>query len=205
MTHKGFLYYVLIFLLSLILAACSNDANEANNKNNEEQVEQTEDEEINGDLDDDEDLNDEDTNEGDSNEEPVEAVSPSEVEDSISFTRVNWMMGAPDRKPNPGVWLYTEDDHPSNKADVFNFDEYDILLYQVGNEEFLGYVFRAQRIVLEENDVVRVIVREHSEPDENANVEDLKMPRQYLQVEKGVLRGKSFIFETEDGKPLSVQ
>jgi hypothetical protein len=50
------------------------------------------------------------------------------------------------------------------------------------------------------DDTARIVVEIFSAPSEND--EGLEMPRQYLEVEKDVLRGKSFTIELEDGAPL---
>ncbi|MDV2685052.1 hypothetical protein RYX56_11785 [Alkalihalophilus lindianensis] len=132
-----------------------------------------------------------------------QAVAPSAVEETVSFTRIRWTFGSPNRKPHAGIWLYTDEDHPSEKADTFDFEESDYLLYQVSDEELRGHDLHAKRIVLEENDTAKIVVEIFSEPSDSD--EYLEMPRQYLEVEKDVLRGKSFNVELEDGTPLSLQ
>lgn len=138
-------------------------------------------------------------------EQEAGAVTPSDGKNEIEFTRINWMFGAPDRQPEPGVWLYTEDDHPDQYADTFDFTENDYLLWQIGDEKYKGYVLRTARLIEEDSDVVKIVVRIHDEPDSDQAKEDDKMPRQYLKVPKGALEGKSFTIETEDGEPLSLE
>lgn len=157
------------------------------------------------------------TNEDDSNEENDESVAPSDPNDNavepsdpndkstVDFQRINFMMGSPDHEPEPGIWLYTEDDHAEGDEDMLDLDEYDVLHYQIDEDDYLGYDLRAQQIVLEDDGTARIIVDEHREPRDSEDEEDYEMPRQYLNVEKGELRDKNFIVEMENGETLNLE
>lgn len=207
MKKKPMLSLLAALFLLLILGACSSDneqiSNEGTAEDNHLEDDSTNETVVNAEDEKENNLETEEPKESKDNE-AVEATALSKNENTISFTRINWMLGAPPRKPEAGIWLYTEDDHPSSKTNTFNFEKNDVLLYQVGDEKYRGHVLRAQRIVLEDNDIARIVVRVHSKPDEEADPEELEMARQYLNVEKGALRGKRFIVETEDGEALSL-
>ncbi|GAA0465491.1 MULTISPECIES: hypothetical protein [Alkalibacillus] len=203
MGKQKWFYLILSCLFLFILTACLGDSDDGTDEDTQEESEGVSENEDN--IDSETNEEEETTADKDQDDNSTQAVAPSEIEDTLEFTRVWFTFGSPERQPNAGVWLYTEDDHPSDVTDVFDFDEYDILLYQIGDEEYLGYDLRAQRMVLEDDDVVRVVVGIHDEPKDYRDPEDYEMPRQYLQVNKEDLRGKSFIFETEDGEALSVQ
>ncbi|QQK81415.1 hypothetical protein HUG20_16860 [Salicibibacter cibi] len=134
-----------------------------------------------------------------------QGVEPGDPNDTnlVEFQRINWMMGSPEREPEPGIWLYTEDDHTEGDEDTFDFDEHDVLHYQT--DDYMGHTLRAQQIILEDDDTARIIVDIHSEPNDSDDEEDYEMPRQHLNVEKDVLRDKSFIVEVEDGEELNIE
>lgn len=209
-THMKRLSMAVFIIFCLILiTACNADqtANEQVDDQEETGEETTNIQETEEEESDQQDGNEAEGGDGDGGEsaenaQQPQAVETSSVEDTVSFTRIWWTFGSPDRKPEAGVWLYTDEEHPSNKADTFDFEENDYLLYQVSDEDLLGHDLRAKRIVLLEDDVVKIVTDIQSEPSDGSD--NLEMPRQYLEVEKNVLRGKSFIIELEDGTPLSL-
>ncbi|GAK12427.1 hypothetical protein [Geomicrobium sp. JCM 19039] len=179
------------------VAACGN-SEEVTEEEEQETVEEVEEEE------EEEEPVEEEEDDDDSATEPT-AVSPTDHDDTIEFQHVNWILGSPDYYAEAGVWLYTEDDYPDDYENTFDFDEEDVLVYQIGDEEYLGHSFRAQHIIIEDEDTVRIEVEHNDEPDEDAEESDLNMPRQFLRVDQEVLRDKGFIIETTDGDVLSLE
>ncbi|GAK05018.1 hypothetical protein JCM19037_3480 [Geomicrobium sp. JCM 19037] len=185
------------------VAACGNseevreEEEEVTEEEEQETVEEVEDEE--------EPVEEEEDGEDDDSATEPTAVSPTDHDDTIEFQHVNWILGSPDYYAEPGVWLYTEEDYPDDYENTFDFGEEDVLVYQIGDEEYLGHSFRAQHIIIEDEDTVRIEVEHNDEPDEDADESDLNMPRQFLRVDQEVLRDKGFIIETTDGEVLSLE
>ncbi|QQK81391.1 hypothetical protein HUG20_16735 [Salicibibacter cibi] len=203
--------YILFLTFALMLTACGEGEETASEPNDSDETkEETDSEEASTESEGttQEDEEDNATNEDDTNEENTEGVAPSDPDDTIDtvdFQRVTWIgYGYPDRQPEAGVWLYTEDNQPDDDDKEFDdLDQQDVLLYQT--DDYMGHELRAQQIVLEDDDTARVIVDIHREPHESDDEEDYEMPRQYLSVEKDELRDKEIIVETEDGDTLNVQ
>ncbi|ALX49664.1 hypothetical protein [Lentibacillus amyloliquefaciens] len=137
---------------------------------------------------------------GSSDEDTSGAVKPQSASESISFEQVSWLGGVPDRQPEAGVWYYNQNDHPEKYADTFNWEEEDILLWQIGDEKYKGYDADTGKLEIMDDDVIKIVVE--LEADET---DDERAPRNYLKVPKGELEGKSFIVETVDGEQLSIQ
>ncbi|MEL3973650.1 hypothetical protein AAEO50_15275 [Rossellomorea oryzaecorticis] len=108
---------------------------------------------------------------------------------------------APDRQPKPGIWIYTKEDHPEMFDDEqYDWDKYDMLLWQISDEEMKGKSYKTDSLMLNENEITIKVNFYYGETDPEG-----KFPRQYLLVEKGILDGKTFKIETIDGEELSLQ
>ncbi|HLR61903.1 MAG TPA: hypothetical protein VK097_05610 [Lentibacillus sp.] len=141
------------------------------------------------------------SSDGSSSEEDTSgAVKPESASETISFDQVSWVGGVPDRQPEPGVWYYTQNDHPEKYADTFDWGKEDVLLWQIGDEKYKGYDADTGKLEIMDDDVIKIVV-ELEEDDSD----DERAPRNYLKVPKGELEGKSFIVETVDGEQLSVE
>lgn len=132
------------------------------------------------------------------NEETTGAVMPKSASETISFNQVTWFGGAPKRELNGGVWYYTASDHPEKYDDTFEWEDEDVLLWQISDEEYRGYNSNTEQLKVMDNDVVKIIVKLDEGSSDN-------MPRNFLTVGKGSLEGKGFIIETVDGERLSLE
>ncbi|TFJ92921.1 hypothetical protein [Lentibacillus salicampi] len=205
MKGKHFFKLILASLFALLLLTACGGNDEADGSADDSAA--SEDSEAGGNeeaspADDQEDGSEEDEpSESDSSEEDTSgAVDPQSASEVVSFDQVNWIGGVPDRQPEPGIWFYTQDDHPEKYADTFNWDEEDVLLWQIGDEKYKGYDADTGKLKIMEDDVIKIVVE--LEEDET---DDERAPRNYLKVPKGELEGKSFIIETVDGEQLSVK
>ncbi|WP_078552293.1 hypothetical protein [Bacillus alkalicellulosilyticus] len=195
---------VVFLLLTLLISGCSFLSSSTDGDEMEEKTEVTEenktDEETSSSEDPVEPTSVEEGDETDTNEiDTSAAVAPNQSLPEISVQNITWYFGVPDRQPNAGIWVYTEDNHPSALSNV-NFDNNDVLLVQISNEEYYGSSMDIRALQVVDENVVRIVVRlDEPEPDSN------EQARRYANVPKGELDGKSFIVETEDGEPLSVQ
>ncbi|WP_176448639.1 hypothetical protein [Lentibacillus sp. CBA3610] len=69
----------------------------------------------------------------------------------------------------PGIWFYTEKDHPESHADTFNWEEEDVLLWQIGDEQYQGYDANTAQLENMEDDVIKIVVElEEDDPDDIA-------------------------------------
>jgi hypothetical protein len=137
------------------------------------------------------------------NQEDVEgATAPQETYQEIKFQPINWINGAPDPQPTPGVWVYTKEKHPGNLEDSFTWDEEDVLLVQIGNPEYEGYEMTPTNLQIIKPDVVRVVVK--LEKDE-FQTEEKEPARVYMTVKRGSLDGKKFIVVDQNGKKLQTK
>src|SRR5699024_8667372 len=109
---------LMILLVSVFIAGCSvgegNDKDESKG-NDEQTVSEEENEQADNDV----------TNEEEDEEDVSGAVAPKSSSNTISFDQVNWIGGSPDRKAEPGIWFYTEEEHPEKLDDTFDWDEED--------------------------------------------------------------------------------
>lgn len=161
----------------LMLAACSNEksSKEKDIKSNaEEQV--TKDGNDKGDQE--EKTGESNTSEKEDAEDTSGAVKPQSAAKTVSFTQVTWFYGSPKRELNPGVWYYTASDHPEKFATTFDWEEEDVLLWQIGDEKYKGYGAETEQLQVLDNDVIKIIVKLEDESWE-------EMPRRFLKVAKG--------------------
>ncbi|MBP1968513.1 hypothetical protein J2Z83_000605 [Virgibacillus natechei] len=129
------------------------------------------------------------------------AVAPQSSEDEVSFEQVSWIMGSPDRRAEAGIWFYTEDEHPEDYDSSFDWEEEDILLWQISDEKYAGHSPDTEQLVKMDDDVIKIVVVF----DEDEEPSDEKMPRNYLKAPKGELEGKNYMIETIDGEELSLE
>lgn len=178
-----------LFACSFVFAACGNkDEKASDDQDGEEKTE-----EANAEEDGNEDEDDQ------NNEDTSGAVEPKSSSETISFEQTNWIGGSPDREADPGVWYYTEDDHPEKYDDTFDWDEEDVLLWQIDDKKYEGASADTQKLEVMDNDVIKVVVEL-----EEGDSDDDRAPRNFLKVPKDKLDGKSYIVETEDGEELTV-
>ncbi|MUV37587.1 hypothetical protein JNUCC1_01393 [Lentibacillus sp. JNUCC-1] len=142
-------------------------------------------------------------NESDSESEESKGVAPKSASEQVSYTQVTWFGGSPKRQAEPGVWYYTADDHPSNLDDTFEWEDEDILLWQIGDEKYAGYDADTEKLEIAGDDLIKIIVS--FDEDGPSDLHPDRMPRNYLKVDKDVLSGKSFLVETTDGEELSLK
>ncbi|SFS64787.1 hypothetical protein [Marininema halotolerans] len=102
-------------------------------------------------------------------------------------------------KSEAGVWYFTKEDHPGNLEDYEDFEDEDVLLIQVGNKEYQGYELEPVSVQLVDAETAKVVV----DLDKGRDSEDHSPPRTFLQVDRGVLKYKKFLIESEDGKQLT--
>lgn len=143
-------------------------------------------------------------------DDPVEATAPGAVQPSeqlyneeISFQQVNWIGGAPSIHDEAGLWIYTKENHPGTIADNFNWEEEDVLEWQISNEEFFKYRMRTKALEIVDDNVVKIVVEVGEEELTERRRE--RRNQNFLIVERGALEGKSFIIETTDGIALRLQ
>ncbi|SFA95781.1 hypothetical protein SAMN04488072_104145 [Lentibacillus halodurans] len=194
--HLFKLFAVSMFVVFLLAACGGNDEAEGNTDDRAESENDDSSQEDGSSTDEQED----ESSESDSSEEDTSgAVSPQSASETVSFEQVTWIGGVPDRRPDPGIWYYTEDDHPEKYASTFDWEKEDVLLWQIGDEKYQGYDPDTRELEIMDDDVIKIVVElEEDDTDDRA-------PRNYLKVPKDKLEGKSFIIETVDGEQLSVE
>ncbi|OYD07494.1 hypothetical protein [Paludifilum halophilum] len=133
------------------------------------------------------------------NEEIEGAQAANETFEEIEFQPINWIMGAPDRQPKGGFWVYTKEKHPGNISDSFDWDQNDVLLVQISDKKHYGKKLVPKALQVLDDDVVKVVVKLDEDGSEG------KAPRRYIKVDKGALDGKKFIVETQDGERLTAK
>ncbi|WP_217587681.1 hypothetical protein [Lentibacillus saliphilus] len=138
-----------------------------------------------------------------SGDENSKGVAPKSASEQVSFTQVTWFFGSPKRQTEPGVWYYTAEDHPANLEDTFDWEEEDVLLWQIGDEKYGGYSADTEKLEIVDENLIKIVVSFDEDGPDESNPD--RMPRNYISVEKGALDGKSFYVETVDGEELSLE
>lgn len=105
------------------------------------------------------------------------------------------------RRSSGGIWYYTEEKHPGNIDDIFEWDEVDVLHIQLSDKEYYGYVIYPIGVELLEDDVVKVVLK--LKKGKTHGTSDAEAARVLIEVKKGELEGKKFSVETEDGERLN--
>jgi hypothetical protein len=146
--------------------------------------------------------------------EAIEAVNnslgpdPEGAQAASSFYDQPWFESAVFINEPPmihgGVWYYTQANHPSSLDDDFSWDEVDVLYIQLGDNRYRGYEAQPVALELINNHVARITL--HLQKKEDTFSSDQSEPaRTYIKVDKGALKGKSFLVVDESGRKLKTR
>jgi hypothetical protein len=134
--------------------------------------------------------------------DPEGAQAASTFYDQPWFEAVDFINEPP--MIHGGVWYYTQAKHPNNLDDDFIWDEVDVLYIQLGDNRYRGYDAKPVALELINNQVARVTL--HLEKKDDTFSSDQPEPaRTYIKVNKGTLKGKSFLVVDESGRKLQTR
>ncbi len=131
-------------------------------------------------------------------EETAGAVEPDQSYQEIEFERINWILGAPGTESTGGIWLYTKEKHPADLDDQ-DWDHKDMLYIQASRNDYEHKDFFIKKIQVISDDVIKIIVGWEKDIGREAP------PRDWAQVETGLLQGKKFIVEDSAGEKVKLK
>ncbi|SFS64759.1 hypothetical protein [Marininema halotolerans] len=146
-------------------------------------------------------------NQGASADKSDDATAPNGAQSAKSSGEQIWFdkdqpLSSVPRMSTGGIWYYTQDQHPGNIDDEYEWDEVDVLHIQISDKEYLGYKMEPIGIEMIGGNTAKVIIKlEEDKSDYETDEEEA--PRLYVKVKQGALEGKQFIIQTEDGEKLN--
>ncbi|RAL25564.1 hypothetical protein [Thermoflavimicrobium daqui] len=89
----------------------------------------------------------------------------------------------PPRLPTAGAWLYTQNNHPSNITNEFDWDQMDVLHFQLNDPKYIGYLPIPKKVELVQGNVIIVVKMKY-----DSDYAKFKLaPRRYLEIPRGVV------------------
>lgn len=123
-----------------------------------------------------------------------EKEKPFEVKfDFNQYSDVPW-------KSEGGIWYFTEEDHPGNMGDLADWETDDLLLVQLGDEEYRGYELEPVSVQLLDAETAKIVL--DLKEGDDAGSKNADPARTFIEVYRGVLKYKNFIVESKDGEKL---
>ncbi|MBA4495231.1 hypothetical protein ACFO25_00345 [Paenactinomyces guangxiensis] len=132
------------------------------------------------------------------------AQAANQTYKEIPFTPINWVMGAPDRQPQGGVWIYTKEEHPGSLDNSsHDWEKKDMLLVQIKEKKYYGYKMEITALQVIKPDVIRIVVKLNKGTTSSST--EGEAARRYAELDKGAIDPKKmkFIVETETGERLN--